>query len=68
MLLAGIAIALCTNDPIQICTTIGREYTIAHALGFSAPELLGITRNAIIVTVRSAIPGRVAIAICCVSS
>ena len=28
-------------------TTIGREYAIAHALGFSHAELLGFTRNAI---------------------
>ncbi|MHC5828849.1 MAG: hypothetical protein ACYT04_76330, partial [Nostoc sp.] len=44
---SGIAIALCTDDPVQICTTIGREYTVAHALGFSAAELLAITHNAI---------------------
>ncbi|MHC5773136.1 hypothetical protein [Nostoc sp.] len=43
----GIAIALCTDDPVQICTTIGREYTVAHALGFSAAESLAVIRNAI---------------------
>jgi adenosine deaminase len=30
-----------------MCTTIGREYTMAHALGFSTDDLLGFTRNAI---------------------
>jgi len=43
----GIPIALCTDDPVQICTTIGREYAIAHALGFSPAELLAFTRNAV---------------------
>ncbi|MBN3924990.1 hypothetical protein [Nostoc sp. NMS4] len=42
-----IAIALCTDDPVQICTTIGREYAVAHTLGFSPAELLAVTRNAI---------------------
>jgi len=44
---AGIPIALCTDDPVQMCTTIGREYAIAHTLGFSTDDLLGFTRNAI---------------------
>jgi adenosine deaminase len=43
----GIPVALCTDDPVQICTTIGREYALAHALGFSPAELLGFTRNAV---------------------
>lgn len=43
----GIPVALCTDDPVQICTTIGREYAVAHALGFSLGELLGFTENAI---------------------
>ena len=42
-----IRVALCTDDPVQICTTIGREYAIAHALGFSPAELVGFTANAI---------------------
>ncbi|MEH2002216.1 MAG: hypothetical protein V7L00_26360 [Nostoc sp.] len=50
---SGIAIALCTDDPVQICTTIGREYTVAHALGFSPAELLAVTRNAIAVAFTS---------------
>jgi adenosine deaminase len=44
---AGVPVALCTDDPVQICTTIGREYTIAHQLGFSLDELRSMTRNAI---------------------
>jgi adenosine deaminase len=43
----GIPVALCIDDPVQICTTIGREYAIAHTLGFSAAALLDITRTAI---------------------
>ncbi|MFI5272009.1 MAG: hypothetical protein ACHQ4H_03120 [Ktedonobacterales bacterium] len=43
----GIPVALCTDDPVQVCTTIGREYAIAHALGFTPAELLGFTRNAL---------------------
>lgn len=44
---AGIPVALCTDDPVQMCTTIGREYAIAGALGFATDDLLGFTRNAI---------------------
>jgi adenosine deaminase len=40
-------VALCTDDPVQICTTIGRECATAHLLGFSAAELLDITHTAI---------------------
>jgi adenosine deaminase len=43
----GIPVALCTDDPVQICTTIGREYAIAHMLGLAPAELLGLTRNAV---------------------
>ncbi|MGI8553096.1 MAG: hypothetical protein ACR2PL_20265 [Dehalococcoidia bacterium] len=43
----GIPLALCTDDPVQLWTTIGREYAIAAALGFSAAELLGFTANAV---------------------
>jgi adenosine deaminase len=43
----GIPVALCTDDPIQICTTIGREYAIAHMLGLTPAELLEMTRNAV---------------------
>jgi adenosine deaminase len=44
---AGIPVALCTDDPVQICTTIGREYALAYQLGFSQEELRNFTRNAI---------------------
>jgi adenosine deaminase len=43
----GIPVALCTDDPVQICSTIGREYAVAHAIGFSPTELLAFTRNAV---------------------
>jgi adenosine deaminase len=39
--------ALCTDNPVQLCTTIGREYALAHALGVTTEELLGFTINAI---------------------
>ena len=44
---AGIPLALCTDDPVQMTTTIGREYAIAHHLGFSTDDLRQFTRNAI---------------------
>jgi adenosine deaminase len=43
----GIPIALCTDNPVQICTTIGREYALAQTLGFSLAELLAFTGNAV---------------------
>jgi adenosine deaminase len=43
----GIPVALCTDNPVQMSTTIGREYAIAHMLGFTPAELLGMTRNAV---------------------
>ena len=43
----GIPVALCADVPVQIATTIGREYALAHALGFSPAELVGFTTNAI---------------------
>ena len=46
---AGIPVALCTDDPVQMSTTIGREYTIAHQLGFSIDDLRQFTQNAIAV-------------------
>jgi adenosine deaminase len=44
---AGIPVALGTDDPVQLCTTIGREYAIAAALGFTHRDLLGFTESAI---------------------
>lgn len=43
----GIPVALCSDVPVQIATTIGREYALAHALGFSSADLVGFTANAI---------------------
>lgn len=43
----NIPVALGIDDPVQLCTTIGREYALADALGFSAAELLGFTRSAV---------------------
>ena len=43
---AGVPVTLCTDDPVQMSTTIGREYALAHHLGFGKDELLGFTRNA----------------------
>ncbi|MGH2515797.1 MAG: hypothetical protein ACRDHP_09085 [Ktedonobacterales bacterium] len=43
----GIPVALCTDDPVQVGTTIGREYAIAAALGFSLDALRGFTENAV---------------------
>ena len=43
----GIPVAICTDDPVRACTTIGREYAIAAKLGFSAVELRGFTCAAV---------------------
>ena len=43
----GIPVAICTDDPVRACTTIGREYAIAAKLGFSPAELRGFTRAAV---------------------
>lgn len=43
----GIPVTLNTDLPVHACTTIGHEYAIAAALGFSASELLACTRNAV---------------------
>ena len=32
---------------MRVCTTIGREYAVAAALGFAPAELLEFTRNAV---------------------
>lgn len=42
-----IPVALCTDNPVQLSTSIGREYALAHALGLSMDELLVCTANAI---------------------
>jgi hypothetical protein len=43
----GIPVALGTDDPVRVGTTIGREYAMAAALGFGPAELLAFTRNAV---------------------
>ncbi len=42
-----IPVALATDDPVRVDTTIGREYAVAAALGFSEADLLRFTQNAI---------------------
>ncbi len=42
-----IPVTLCTDDPVQMCTTIEREYMIGHMLGFTTDDLLNFTRSAI---------------------
>ena len=44
---AGVPVALCTDEPVQVCTTIGREYALAAALGFSEEEFQGFTHAAV---------------------
>lgn len=43
----GIPVTLNTDNPVRIWTTIGREYAIASAFGFTSVELLEVTRNAV---------------------
>ncbi len=43
----GIPVALGADNPVQLGTTIGREYAVAAALGFTTADLLGFTRNAL---------------------
>jgi hypothetical protein len=43
----GVPVTLATDNPLRCRTTIGREYAVAAALGFSAEELRGFTRNAV---------------------
>lgn len=43
----GIPVTICTDDPVKAGTTIGREYAIASALGFSGAELRACTQAAV---------------------
>ncbi len=43
----GIPVTLNTDLPVHTGTTIGREYAVAAALGFSEVELAAFTRNAV---------------------
>jgi adenosine deaminase len=51
---AGVDVCFNTDDPVRVCTSIGREYAIAQRLGFSAQELAGISRRAIAASFTSA--------------
>jgi len=44
---AGVPVTLSTDLPVHASTSIGREYAVAAALGFSPTDLLGFTRNAV---------------------
>lgn len=44
---AGVPVTLNTDLPVHAWTSIGREYAIAAALGFSLRDLVAFTRNAI---------------------
>jgi adenosine deaminase len=44
---AGIPVTINTDNPLRTWTTIGREYAICTALGFSLRDLVAFTRNAI---------------------
>lgn len=43
----GIPVALATDDPVRVCTTIGYEYAVAASLGFTPADLLAFTQNAV---------------------
>jgi adenosine deaminase len=47
LLAYDIPVTLNTDDPVRVWTTIGREYAVAAALGFTPAELLSFTRNAV---------------------
>ena len=59
---AGVPVTLNTDDPVRIATTIGREYAIAHTLGFSLPKLVGFTRNAVRASFTTEVQRRVLLA------
>ena len=43
----GIVVALGTDDPVRVCTTIEQEYHTAARLGFTPEDLLEFTMNGI---------------------
>jgi adenosine deaminase len=47
LIAAGVAVALATDNPIQVGTTIGREYLVAAWLGVTTEQLRRIARDAI---------------------
>ncbi len=44
---AGVPVVLGTDNPLQLCTDIGREYALARSLGLGDADLLEITRTAV---------------------
>jgi len=44
---AGVKVTLCSDDPVMFDTTIGREYAVAKAIGFSEDDLRQFARNGI---------------------
>jgi adenosine deaminase len=50
----GFPVRLNTGLPVHACTTVGREYAVAAALGFSPVELMALTRNAVAASFTSA--------------
>ena len=44
---AGIPVTLASDDPIRMCTSIGREYKLAMSLGFGSDQLMEMTVNGI---------------------
>jgi adenosine deaminase len=46
LIATGLPVTLNTDNPIRVCTSIGREYAVAAALGLSQGELLACTRHA----------------------
>jgi len=49
----GIPVTINTYEPVRVWTTVGREYAIAHLLGFSPIELFEISRHAVQVSFTS---------------
>ena len=44
---AGISVTLASDDPIRLCTSIGREYEIAMRLGIGTEKLMEMSTNGI---------------------
>ena len=44
---AGVPVTLSTDDPVRLCTDIGREYDLAAEVGFGRDDLLAFTRQGI---------------------
>ena len=44
---ASASVALCIEDPVRVCTKIGREYALAAAVGFSEEALPGFAQAAV---------------------